>query len=263
MELDLRRALLLIMLCVPSLLTSEVVRVRHREGVSHGFLTLRGPEGELLASGELIQGVKGNEITTELVFHFKDGSLHDETTVISQRGSFRLIKDHLVQKGPSFPKPVDATIDARAGQVLITTEEDGKEKSATEQVKIPDDAANGMLMILLKNIDPSTPAAVSFVTPSLKPRVVKQEVTSSRQLPFEVGNRTLEGTEFVVKTKIGGLAGAVAPILGKQPPDIRFVLSRGKFPTFIRFEGFLYEGGPIWTIDLAAPHWPKSSGGSQ
>ena len=41
-------------------------------------------------------------------------SLRDETAVYSQRGVFRLLTDHMVQKGPSFPKPVDMTLVAIA-----------------------------------------------------------------------------------------------------------------------------------------------------
>ena len=53
--------------------------MRHTEGVSHGFLVLRSLEGETIATGDLIQEVKGFEVTSELIFHFKDGSIHDET----------------------------------------------------------------------------------------------------------------------------------------------------------------------------------------
>ena len=45
-------------------------------------------------------------MTARLVFRFKDGSLSDETAVYSQRGRFRLLTDHVVQKGPSFSKPL-------------------------------------------------------------------------------------------------------------------------------------------------------------
>jgi hypothetical protein len=26
-------------------------------------------------------------------------------------------------------------------------------------------------------------------------------------------------------------------------------------PTFVRFDGPLYPDGPIWRVELAAPHW--------
>jgi len=108
------------LICVallPARLSAEQLAVRHTEGLVHGFLALRTLEGDTLADGELIQVAHGDSVTSRLVFHFKDGSLHDETAVYSQRGSFRLVSDHLVQKGPAFPHPLDVTIDTTSGQV--------------------------------------------------------------------------------------------------------------------------------------------------
>ena len=78
-------------------LSAEPVVVRHVEGLVHGFLSLRSPDGKLLANGDLIQGARGNRVTSRLVFHFTDGSLSDETAVFTQRGHFSLVSDHLVR----------------------------------------------------------------------------------------------------------------------------------------------------------------------
>jgi hypothetical protein len=56
-----------------------------------------------------------------------------------------------------------------------------------------------------------------------------------------------------VKTKIEGVAGKVAPLVGKQPPDIHVWLVKSEAPTFLEFEGPLSEDGPVWRIELAAP----------
>ena len=37
-------------------------------------------------------------------------SVHDETAVFSQLHQFRLVSDHLVQKGPTFPVSIDMSI---------------------------------------------------------------------------------------------------------------------------------------------------------
>ena len=58
---------------------------------------------------------------------------------------------------------------------------------------------------------------------------------------------------------IGGVKGAVAPIVGKQPPDTHVWIMGGKAPCFVKFEGPLYEGGPICDIDLAAPKWSHAT----
>src|SRR2546423_9622535 len=105
---------------------------------------------------------------------FPDGSLYDEITVFSQRDSFRLLSDPLMQKGPSFPHPIEVSIDRINGRVNVRSTENGKEKVSMEQLSIPADTANGTTLTLLKNIRPEVPqTAVSLVTPTSKPRIVK------------------------------------------------------------------------------------------
>src|ERR1017187_6265478 len=95
------------------------VPVRFTNGTLHGFLELRSAEGHVLASGDLIQVAHGNQVTTRLLFTFKDGSIDDETTVFSQHRNFQLITYHHIQKGTSFPHPIDLLIDARSGKVTL------------------------------------------------------------------------------------------------------------------------------------------------
>jgi hypothetical protein len=82
---------------------ADPIAVRYTEGLIHGFLVLRTPAGETLADGDLIQIAYGERVTTRLIFHFKDGSVRDETAVYSQHRNFRLLSAHLIQKGPAFP----------------------------------------------------------------------------------------------------------------------------------------------------------------
>src|SRR5512132_1263572 len=86
----------------PIPLTADQVPVRHVEGLMHGFLALRTLDGKRLADGEMTQVAEGDRVTSRLIFRFKDGSVYDDTTIFSQRGAFRLLRDHLVQRGPSF-----------------------------------------------------------------------------------------------------------------------------------------------------------------
>src|SRR5438067_81511 len=85
-------------------LPAEPITVRYPEGTIHGFLAVRTLDGKILAAGDLTQTVRKNEVVSHLVFHFKDGSVDDETATFSQQQDFRLIKDHHVQKGTSFPR---------------------------------------------------------------------------------------------------------------------------------------------------------------
>ena len=106
--------------------------VKYREASLHGFLILRTPNGDAIADGDLTQVVRGDRVTAHLVFHFKDGSANEETSVFSQRGTFRLLSYHLVQKGPAFKIPMDVSIDCSTGQVTVHYDDDkGTQKVIT------------------------------------------------------------------------------------------------------------------------------------
>jgi len=59
-----------------------------------------------------------------------------------------------------------------------------------------------------------------------------------------------------VKVEIGGIAGMFAPLLGKQPADTNIWVAFGEAPAFVRSEGPLSLGGPIWSIETTTPVWP-------
>src|SRR5438128_5678483 len=104
----------------PSALFADMIPVRHTEGLIHGFLVVRTLEGKALADGQMTQDAQGDRVTNHLIFRFKDGSIYEDTTIFSQHGTFRLLSDHLLRKGPSFKKQVDTSIDASTGQVKVS-----------------------------------------------------------------------------------------------------------------------------------------------
>jgi hypothetical protein len=245
----------------PGGLGAEQVAVRHAEGLVHGFLTLRNTAGMSLADGELLQVARGDRVTSRLVFHFKDGSLLDETAVFSQRGHFQLITDHLVQKGPTFPRPLEMTIDRASGRVTVRyTDEDGEQKVADERMELPADLANGMILTLLKNVGTPPPASVSMVATTPKPRLVKLGLSVAGEESFTTGGTARKATHYVVKVEIGGLAGLVAPLVGKQPPDSHVWVLGGEAPAFVKSEGPMFLGGDPWRIELVSPVWPTTTG---
>jgi len=239
------------------------VPVRHTEGLVHGFLTLRSTDGELLASGDMLQTARGSQVTNHLIFHFKDGSLHAETVVFSQRRSFQLLQYHLVQKGPSFKQPMDAVIDPKSGQVTVKYSEDAKEKTEQQQMEIPPSTANGLALTLLKNLDPATPETkVPMVAFTPKPTMVHLSIKPQGDDGFETAGAKKKATHFVVKIDIGGVKGLVAPLVGKQPPDTHVWILEGEAPAFVKSEGPLCYGCPVWRIELTSPVWPGGSAGS-
>jgi hypothetical protein len=237
---------------------AESVPARHMEGTVHGFLALRSKEGRVLAVGDLFQVVRGDRVTSRLLFRFKDGSVDEETAVFSQRGNFQLITDHHIQKGPSFPQPLDLSIDVRSGQITVrSTGKDGKEEVKSEHLDLPPDLYNGMILSIAKNIRPDTPETkVSMVVATPKPRLVKLAITPHGEESFSLVGSPRRATRYEIRIELGGVAGMVAPLVGKQPPDIQIWISGGEAPAFVREEGPLYQDGPLWTIQLTSPVWP-------
>ncbi len=236
---------------------SDAVKVRRTEGLLHGFLLLRDTNNTILATGDLTQFTSGGRVTSNLAFHFKDGSLQEETTVFSQTGVFRLLTYHQVQKGPSFKRSTDMKINSSTGQItIISTSPEGKTETISEHLKLPNDLANGMIDTLLHDIDPKAPTmTVSIVVATPKPRIVKVEISADGEDGFSIGGSARKATRYVAKIHIGGVAGIVAPLIGKDPPPIHVWLLEGKAPVFLKSEGSLYEDGPIWRIELASPVW--------
>src|SRR5579859_3468605 len=66
------------------ILPADQIPVRYTEGLTHGFLALRTLAGSTIAYGDMFEVARGGRVTLRLVFHFRDGSLHDETAVFSQ-----------------------------------------------------------------------------------------------------------------------------------------------------------------------------------
>ena len=239
---------------------ADPVLVRSVAGTIHGFLELLSEDGQVVASGDSFQVVRGNRVTSRTVFHFKDGSIDDETTVFSQRHTFQLISDHRIQKGPSFPHPTDVLINAQTGEVTVhSTGKDGKEEVKTDHLDLPPDLANGLVPVMLQNLPSTAPVTtVSMVVVTPKPRLVKLVISNIGDDKCFVAGSSRTAIRYDIKVNLGGLAGVVAPIIGKAPPDIQIWTIGGDATTFARERGPLYPEGPMMTIQLASPTWPDT-----
>ena len=241
--------------------SASPVAVRYREGLIHGFLVLSTLDGVAIAAGDLTQVARGDQVTAQLAFRFKDGSRQEETTVFSQHRSFRLISYHLLQKGPSFKNASDLSVTCATGQVAVRyTDNDGKEKVANEHLALPPDLGNGLIPTLLMNIQDGTPKIeVPMVVAAPKPRLVKVVVNAQGKAPFSLGGFSREAVHYVAKVDLGGVAGVLAPMVGKQPPDSQIWILGGEAPVVLKSETLSYMGGPIWRMELVSPVWPQAS----
>jgi hypothetical protein len=261
-----RRATSRILICI-ALLTiatsvlAEQVRVAQRQGFQRGFLVLKDQDGKEIAVGDETNEVRGGVVHARTVFHFRDGSIDDEETWYRQNTTFQLIRDHRIQKGPSYPKPSDITIDVPKGEVTWVDEsdksgDDGSKQSKSKQMKLPADLSNGMVPLLIQNLPRrATEMKLSYLAVDTKPRIVTLDIKPDGTDKVLVGVDGREADRFNIHTDIGGIAGVVAPIVGEQPPDIKMWFVGGAISTFVRMQGPFYQKGPVWTVYLTAPTW--------
>jgi hypothetical protein len=256
-------AFLLISTCILSGVAASAspVAVRYRAGLIHGFLVLSTLDGVAIAAGDLTQIARGDQVTTQVAFRFKDGSQQIETTVFSQRRDFRLVSYRMVQKGPAFKNPSDLSVTCATGQVTVRyTDNDGKEKVANEHMTLPPDLGNGLIPTLMMNIPEGTQQIeIPMVVAAPKPRLVKIVVNAQGKDAFSVVGFSREALHYVGKVDLGGVAGVVAPVIGKQPPDAQIWILGGEAPLVLRSETLSYMGGPIWRTELVSPVWPQTS----
>jgi hypothetical protein len=234
--------------------SAEPVPVHHVEGLIHGFLSFF-QDGKAVARGDVLQHARGDVVTCRMSIRFQDGSSSEETTVFRQRTSFHLVSDHLVQKGPFFKTPLDVLVDGATGDVTVKYTEKGEEKTLTERLDpLPDDLANGLVGVVIKSVREGTPkTTLSLLIATPKPRVVKLDITPDGSERLAIGGRRRKVAKWRVKMVLGGLAGVLAPILGKEPPDSYLWVLYGEAPTFLAAELALAAGTPQLRMELAGP----------
>jgi hypothetical protein len=238
---------------------AQPIPARVQIGTVEGFFEVRSEDGHLLASGTASEVAHGGRITSHTVFNFKDGSLDDETTVFLQSRTLRLLSDRHIQKGPFFAHPMDVSVDAGSGEFTVrSVDKDGKEQVKTDHLTLPVDLANGMIPVVAENMRPDTAETVSMVVATPKPRLVKLVLSSLGEEIFSAAGSSHKAIHYQIKIELGGVAGVVAPIVGKQPPDIQLWITGGQAPIFVREQGPLESEGPITTIHLAGTDWPET-----
>jgi hypothetical protein len=239
-------------------LHADPTPIRKVQGTFHGFLELLSPDGQVVAIGDSTQVVHGDQITSETLFNFKDGSIDDDITVFTQHRTFQLISDHHTQKGPFFPHPSEVFIDARAGKVFTRyTGKDGKGGFRTDHLLLPADLANGMVPLVIENMAPgAAQKTVSLVVSTPKALLVTLVISKIGDDSYSLVGTTRKATHYEIKIILGGIAGVVAPLIGKTPPNIQIWVVTGQAPTFVREQGPMYDDGPVMTIQLISPTWP-------
>ncbi len=229
------------------------VEVRFLEGVTRGFLVLRSTTGQIVAHGELLQTAHSDRVDSRMTFRFKDGSRYDEKVVFSQQHVFTLLSYHLVQRGPSFPEPMDVSLDRKQGRYHVKTGEKGREKDSSGTIELPPDVYNGMTSMLLKNLTQGRSESVHYIAFTPTPRLISLDLVPVGEQKLQIGEEEGQATRFAIKPKLGGVMSVVAALLGKTPADYECVIWTKDLPAFVRCDGPLRPKGPVYRIELTAP----------
>ncbi len=229
------------------------VEVRFLEGVTRGFLVLRSTTGQIVAHGELLQTAHSDRVDSRMTFRFKDGSRYDEKVVFSQQHVFTLLSYHLVQRGPSFPEPMDVSLDRKQGRYHVKTGEKGREKDSSGTIELPPDVYNGMTSMLLKNLTQGRSESVHYIAFTPTPRLISLDLVPVGEQKLQIGEEEGQATRFAIKPKLGGVMSVVAALLGKTPADYECVIWTKDLPAFVRCDGPLRPKGPVYRIELTTP----------
>lgn len=229
------------------------IEVRFPEGTTHGFLLLRSTAGQIMAQGDLLQTAHSDRVESRMVFRFKDGSFYDETAVFSQHRVFTLLSYRLVQRGPSFPEPMDVSFDRKQASYQVKSIHKGSEKTSSGAIDLPPDVYNGMTSLILKNLPPKTTESVHFVAFSPAPRIIRLDLVPGGDQRVRIGEQEGNGVRYAIKPKLSTVMGFVAAVLGKTPPDFECVIWTKDVPAFVRCDAPLRLDGPVYRVELAAP----------
>ena len=258
------RAVLVLIATLQAMCVAEPpqpVPVHHIQGTSHAFLVLRAESGAVLGYGELLQLIHGDRVHSRLTYHFRDGSLDDDMTVFSQRTAFHLIRDHHVQHGPFFSQSSDCLVEESGNVTIRTADKEGKEKVAISHIDLPPDISNGFTGTMLLNASPNSgPFKLGLIAPTGKGRLIQLSIGLAGEEPFSpvLGVRR-KATVFRIHPELGGMAGVVAPVLGKQPKDVFVWILEGEVPGLVRVIGPLEEGGPVVSVEPAGASYPPAA----
>lgn len=234
------------------------VAVRYVEGVTHGFLVLRALDGTLIASGDLLQDTRGAEVHSRMVFRFKDGSVWDETVVYTQERVFAMQSYKLEQRGPVFPEDTEISLQRSSGKYRMksTSHKDAREEVVEGTFAFPEDTYNGLVLTAAKNLAKGASATIHVVAFTPAARLVQLELVPAGEQKVLVGELAKSARHYVFKPRLGVWLTLISTIAGRAPPDSDAWILAEEVPAFVRFQGPLYSGGPVWRIELASPRWP-------
>ena len=222
-------------------------------------MTARSEDGKTIAIGEFSQTVQGDEVTMRMTYRFVDGSIDDEMTTYRQQGTFRLVRNQHIQKGPYFTKPIDFTVEAATGTVTSRSiDTNGKTHVESRHMALPDDLANGFVGTLLLNVPHNTtPFRVGMLAPVGGGRLIRLLISPSDEQTVHLEGQTFQATVFRIHPELGGFVSVIARLIGLQPKDVMVWVLEGEEPAVAVIVGQLGGYGPVVSSDLVGTSFGK------
>jgi len=97
---------------------------------------------------------------------------------------------------------------------------------------------------LLKNLAPGGSAAGHMLAFTPQPHRLDTTLRAEGEDRFLVGDVARTATRYLVKMELRGL-------------KVRYWISTGSAPGFVKFEGPMFLNGPRWRVELTGPRWPE------
>lgn len=238
---------------------AEQIPVKHIQLPMRSSMVARTETGKIIARVEFTQVVQGDEATMRLTYHFLDGSIDDETTSYRQQGTFRLVRNHHIERGPFFARPVDFAVDtATCTATARTADWMGKTHDESAHIDLPDDLVNGMVGTVLLNVPhDAKPFRVGILAPVGSGRLIRILISPEGERPFHANGQTLKATVFRIHPELGGILGVIAQLLGLLPKDVMVWVLEGEQPEVVRVVGQLGGFGPVVSSELEGTSFEK------
>ncbi|HEY2990611.1 MAG TPA: hypothetical protein VGL11_23045 [Candidatus Binatia bacterium] len=201
---------------------------------------------------------RAGEVESRMLFHFKDGSVFDETVVYTQERVFTMQTYRQLRRGPAFTEDTEISLERASGKYRVKTKarKDGREEMLDGKLELPPDVYNGMVLTVAKNLLKGASETVHFVAFTPTPRLIQVELAPAGEQKVVIGEIARTATHYVLKPLLGSWLKLFATLLGRVPPDNHIWIITEGVPAFVRFEGPLYVTGPVWRIESTSPRWP-------
>ena len=103
---------------------------------------------------------------------------------------------------------------------------------------MPTDLYNGLVMPVVRNVSPDAgKSKVSMIVATPKPRLVTLAIHAPGARDVLLAGVPRKAMVYEIKIELGGIAGVIAPVIGKKPPNISLSVEAGEVPVFCASRG--------------------------